>query len=104
MEGTPEFERYQVQRLKQGKTPQSILTITEQEAQELVDKYACTGTVVVKQRNDGSVEIKEFTDADRIIGKEYTDNAYHDTKRIITFYAKKEHTLFQQIRRRVKND
>lgn len=89
MEGTPEFERYQVQRLKQGKTPQSILTITEQEAQELVDKYACTGTVVVKRRNDGSVEIKEYLNADYAAGKYYSNNEYRATKRIIVFYAKK---------------
>lgn len=104
MEGTPEFERYRTQRLEQGKTPQSILTITEQEAQELVDKYACTGTVVVKQRKDGSVKIKEFTDADRIIGKEYTDNAYRNTQRIIIFYSKKGSHIVPTIPKEGKND
>lgn len=89
MEGTPEFERYQVQRLKQGKTPQSILKITEQEAQELVDKYACTGTVVVKRRNDGSVEIREFCNAERDIGRCYANNIWHNANRFGIYYSKK---------------
>lgn len=89
IEGTAEFERYRLQRLAKGQTPQSILTITAQEAQTLVDGYAGTGTVTIKNRNDGSLEIKEYTDTDQVIGRYYADNKYWDTKRIIIFYSKK---------------
>lgn len=89
IEGTAQFEQYKANRIAKGKTPQSILTVTTEEAQELVDKYHCTGEVVVKIRNDGSFEIKEYTDTDRVIGKEYTDNIYRETKRIGIFYSKK---------------
>lgn len=89
IEGTAEFERYRLQRLAKGQTPQSILTITAQEAQTLVDGYAGTGTVTIKNRNDGFLEIKEYTDTDQVIGRYYADNKYWDTKRIIIFYSKK---------------
>lgn len=89
IEGTPEFERYMAQRLGKGKTPQSVLTVTLQEAQALVDKYHCSGTISVKTRKDGSSEIKEYTDSAGIIGKYYSKNEYHDTKRMIIFYSKK---------------
>ena len=89
IEGTAEFERYRAQRLAKGQTPQSVMTITAQEAQELVDRYAGTGTVTIKNRNDGSLEIKEYTDTDQVVGRYYADNKYWDTKRMIIFYSKK---------------
>ena len=89
IEGTAEFEWYRAQRLAKGQTPQSVMTITAQEAQELVDRYAGTGTVTIKNRNDGSLEIKEYTDTDQVVGRYYADNKYWDTKRMIIFYSKK---------------
>jgi len=71
IEGTPEFEKYRSSRLEKGQTPQSILSIAEGTPQEIVDKCVGTGTVVIKERKDGSYEIKEYTDADRVIGKYY---------------------------------
>ena len=46
IEGAAEFERYRAQRLAKGQTPQSVMTIMAQEAQEFVDGYAGTGTVL----------------------------------------------------------
>ena len=89
IEGTAQFEQYKSRRIAEGKTPQSILTVTAQEAQRLVDKCACTGNVTVKVKKDGSVEIKEYTNADVAVGKYYAENAYHETKRMIIFYSKK---------------
>ena len=89
IEGTPEFERYRAQRLERGKTPQSVLSVPDPDLQSVVDKFVCTGTVTVKTRKDGSVEIKEYTNADSIVGKYFANNEYHDTKRMIIFYAKK---------------
>lgn len=89
IEGTPEFEKYKASRLEKGQTPQSILSIADGTPQEIVDNCIGTGTVVIKERKDGSYEIKEYTDADRVIGKYYADDAYHETKRIVIIYAKK---------------
>lgn len=89
IEGTMEFERYKAQRISNGKTPQSVMTITMQEAQEFVDKYVGTGTVVVQTQKSGAIKIIEFTDADRVIGRYYKNNAYHNTKRAGIYYSKK---------------
>lgn len=89
IEGTAEFERYKAQRLSKGQTPQSVMTITIQEAQEFVDKYVGTGTVVVQTQKSGAIKIIEFTDTDRVIGRYYKNNAYHNTKRAGIYYSKK---------------
>ncbi len=89
IEGTAEFERYNTARLSKGHTPQSILNVTEQEAQELVDRLTGTGNVTIKTRKDGSLEIKEYANADRVIGKYYESNTFHDTNRIMIIYSKK---------------
>ena len=87
--GTMEFERYKAQRLTNGQTPQSIMTITMQEAQEFVDSHVGTGTVVVQTQKSGALKIVEYTNADRVIGRYYKDNVYHNTKRGGIYYSKK---------------
>ena len=89
IEGTMEFERYKAQRLANGQTPQSIMTITMQEAQKFVDSHVGTGTVVVQTQKSGAVKIIEYTNADRVIGRYYKDNAYHNTRRGGIYYSKK---------------
>lgn len=104
IEGAPKFEEYLAQRLAKGQTPQSILTVTLEEAQELVDRYNCTGEIVIKTHKDGALEIREYTDVDRTVGKEYTDDEYRDTKRISIVYAKKgTHIVPVQPKERMKN-
>lgn len=104
IEGTAQFEDYKARRLSKGKTPQSILTVTMEEAQEIVDKYNCTGEVIIKARKDGSLEIKEYTDIGRIAGKEYTDNEYHETSRIGIFYSRKGTHIFPTRSRKAGKD
>lgn len=89
IEGTMEFERYKAQRLANEQTPQSIMTITMQEAQKFVDSHVGTGTVVVQTQKSGAVKIIEYTNADRVIGRYYKDNAYRDTRRGGIYYSKK---------------
>lgn len=89
IEGTMEFERYKEQRLTNGQTPQSIMTITMQEAQRFVDSHVGTGTVVVQTQKSGALKIIEYTNADRVIGRYYKNNAYHNTKRGGIYYSKK---------------
>lgn len=89
IEGTAEFERYKAQRLANGQTSQSIMTITMQEAQEFVDSHVGTGTVVVQTQKSGALKIIEYTNEDRVIGRYYKNNAYHNTKRGGIYYSKK---------------
>lgn len=89
IEGTAEFERYKAQRLAKGQTPQSILTVTMQEAQDIVDKYTCTGTVTIKTPKNAPMEIREYRNADKVVGKYYKNNAFYNTERVIIVYAKK---------------
>lgn len=65
------------------------MTITAQEAQEILGRYTGTGTIAIKTRKDGSLEIKEYTNVDRVIGQYYESDAFHDTKRIMIIYSKK---------------
>ena len=75
--------------MEKGQTPQNILSIANGTPQEIVDNCIGTGIVVIKEEKDGLYEIREYTDADRIIGKYYADDVYHETKRMIIVYAKK---------------
>lgn len=87
--GTPQFEQYRASRLANGKTPQSILTITEQDAQILVNRYASTGIVGIKTGKAGAVKIVEYVDAENAIGKYYGNNTYISTKRFAIHYSKR---------------
>ena len=89
IEGTKQFDEYLDIRRVRGQMPQSILTISEQEAQELVDKYRGTGDVVIQKSGENSLKICEFCEADRIVGKWYGENRFHETKRFEIFYSKK---------------
>lgn len=89
IEGTPQFEEYKARRLAKGQTPQSILTVTMEEAQEIVDKYKCTGTVEIQKRADGTVKIIEYCDAGKVVGLYYKCDAYHGAKRFGIYYSKK---------------
>lgn len=89
IEGTAQFDEYKARRISKGKTPQSILTVTAEEAQGLADRYTCTGTVEVQRRSDGTVKIIEYCDADKVIGRYYEDDAYRDAKRFGIYYSKK---------------
>lgn len=104
IEGTPQFEEYKARRLAKGQTPQSVLTVTAEEAQEIVDKYSCTGEVLIKVRKDGSLEIKKYADVGRNVGKEYTDNEYRETSRVGIFYSKKGTHIFPTRSRKVKKN
>lgn len=89
IEGTMEFERYKAQRISNGKTPQSVMTITMQEAQEFVDSRSGTGTVIIQKQKNGTLKIVEFANADATIGRYYKNNAYHKTNRAGIYYSKK---------------
>lgn len=87
LRGTKNFDRYKSTRAANGRGPQSELTISFKEAQELIDKYAGTATgdnVRISENN-----YAEFFDADHVIGK-YPDGKsgeYIETVRFMIVYA-----------------
>ena len=86
IEGTKGYMDYYKQRLKNGRTPQNILTIDEKTVQELINKYAGTGTPKIPGGNE---PIKtEYIDAPFVVGKFYRNNKYYDTKRFAIYYGK----------------
>ena len=87
IEGTPQFESYKASRLAKGKMPQSVLAITQEEAQSLVNELSCTGIVEVSGENN--MKFVEYCDAGRVIGKYYADNTYRETKRFAIYYSKR---------------
>ena len=82
IEGTKEyFDKY-----KDGSNPQSILTVSINKAQELIDKYAGSGKEGKKDRNGVWTE---FITADEFVGKYSKNGKYYDTKRFSVHYSKK---------------
>lgn len=84
VEGTMEFERYLKQRESRGQTPQSVLDISFEEAQSIVDTKKCTGYV---EFSDGVA--REYLNADGVVGRYYGAGEYHDTSRIFIQYSKR---------------
>ena len=66
--------------------PQSYLTISESEAQVLIDQYAGTGTSIVL--NNGKIAGFEYVTLPVIIGKYYDMGEWHYTTRAKIIYAK----------------
>ena len=85
--GTPKYNEYLSTREKNGDNPQSILTITEKEAQEIIKSKAGTGMVRVTRK--GEPTPKEDITCEKVIGKYYAKGEYHDTKKATIHYGKK---------------
>jgi len=66
-------------------TPQSYLTINEQEAQGIIYRYCGTGEVRITKV--GEVLGKEYVTTDRVVGKYYEKGAWHETKRVMIIYS-----------------
>ena len=85
--GTPQYNQYLIGRKKEGGNPQSVLTITEKEAQEIIKAKAGTGIVRVTRK--GEPTSKEDITYGKVIGKYYGGGKYHDTNKATIHYGKK---------------
>ena len=83
VEGTTQYEQYASAR----EIPQSKLLISYEEAQEMINKYACSGKFRIS--STGKVMNTEWVTVDKVIGK-YCDNngRWHDTNRAQIMYSK----------------
>lgn len=88
VEGTPQFNQYKASRLAKGMSPQSVLTITESEAQELIRTKAGTGIVAVGRETREMLPRESIT-VDRVIGKTWSGTEYIDTNKARIHYGKK---------------
>ena len=84
--GTVEYNDYMRIRQEKGQPPQSILTITEQEAQELIKQKAGTG--IVKVSKNGEMLPEEAISISEIIGKTYSGSTLIETNKAKIFYGK----------------
>ena len=94
VEGTFEYERYRKSREKKGYPSQSILSITKEEAQEIINKKSGTG--IIRVRKDGTPMDLEWITCEKIIGKYYDKGGFHDTNKAIIFHGKRGSHLVPQ--------
>lgn len=87
--GTKEFERYEKQRKDKGKSRQSVLSVSIEEAQRLVDKHAGTGDPGIRN-GDSEWKKREYCQDESYIGVVHDDDGNsRDTRRFAIMYADK---------------
>jgi len=87
VQGTPQFESYKKSRIAKGGNPQSILTISEEDARDIIIQKAGTG--IVRADRKGRPKPMESITCDKIIGKYYGGGLYHKTNKATIHYGKK---------------
>jgi len=85
-ENTPQYNQYKQARKAKGQPPQSVLLITEKEAQELIIQKAGTG--IVRSDKNGDILPRENITVDKIIGKTWFGGKLASTKKARIFYGK----------------
>lgn len=93
VECTKQYDDYLNTRTARGQTPQSRITISEIEAQDIIVKKYGTGKP--RKRDDGTVVNIEFVDADNIVGKFYSNGQWIDTKELLFTIRNARVILFQ---------
>lgn len=87
VEGTKQFNDYASSRKGKGQSLQGSILISDAEAQELIKNKCGTGKPRIKK--DGTVANVEYVNADKIIGKYYSNEQWIETKRAAIHYGKK---------------
>lgn len=85
IEGTKQYNDYAAARAAKGHTPQGRLTISETEAQAIINKYAGTGDPYIEK--SGNIGKTEYVDCDVIIGEYYENGTYYKTNRAAIHYG-----------------
>lgn len=86
VDGTSQFKDYSNSRMAKGQGPQSRITISESEIQEIITSKSGTGSP--RTKGDGTVLNVEFINADKIIGEYFFDGQWIETKRAAIHYGK----------------
>ncbi len=85
--GTAKYQEYLNTRLARGGNPQSIISISKEEAQKIIETKAGTGIIKVDAK--GNTRPQEQIMCDDIIGQYYYDGRYIDTNKAVIHYGKK---------------
>lgn len=85
--GTAKYEEYLNTRLSGGGNPQSIITISKETAQKIIETKAGTG--IIKVDRNGNARPQEQITCDNIIGQYYCDGQYIDTNKAVIHYGKR---------------
>jgi hypothetical protein len=85
--GTAKYQEYLNTRLARGGNPQSIISISKEEAQKIIETKAGTGIIKVDAK--GNARPQEQITCDDIIGQYYYDGRYIDTNKAVIHYGKK---------------
>jgi SPP1 gp7 family putative phage head morphogenesis protein len=86
-EGTAQFKQEQQKRAARGDNPQSILTVSENDAQRIIIERAGTG--IVRPKTDGTPSNKEQINSESVIGKYWGAGAYHETTKAAIHHGPK---------------
>lgn len=85
--GTAKYQEYLNTRLAGGGNPQSIISISKEDAQKIIENKAGTGIIKVDVK--GNARPQEQITCDNIIGQYYYDGKYVDTNKAVIHYGKK---------------
>jgi len=85
VEGTAQYNQYMNERSKKGFLPQSVLTITEEETQQLIINKAGTGIVMASKQGE-MLPIESIT-TNGIIGKTWSGTNYIETNKARIYYG-----------------
>lgn len=85
--GTAKYQEYLNTRLARGGNSQSIISISKEEAQKIIETKAGTGIIKVDAK--GNARPQEQITCDDIIGQYYYDGRYIDTNKAVIHYGKK---------------
>lgn len=85
-DGTTQYQQYADSRTSAGNSMQSKISVDEQTAQRLIEKYAGTGTPATSKT--GAVVSKEYITAEIIVGRVWVNGAWVNTHRFAIHYGK----------------
>lgn len=85
--GTAKYQEYLNARLERGGNPQSIITVSKEEVQNIIETKSGTG--IIKVDNKGNPRPLEQIVCDKMIGKCYFGGKYIDTNKAVIHYGKR---------------
>lgn len=86
VEGTAQFKSYAATRAGKGLPQQSVITITEEEAQEIINSLSGKG---VERPAKNGVSNVEFVFTDKVVGKCYDKGAWKETTKVAIHHGKR---------------
>lgn len=87
VEGTIKYQEYLQTRTEKGGNPQSMLTVSAEKVQKIIEEKAGTGIIKVDRK--GNPMPQEQITCDQVIGKYYYKGTYIKTKKAVIHYAKR---------------